>query len=122
MKIKIIDLFNQIANNEVVPKIIWYNGDLYKYDKDNKFYYNNNGISLYRGLYEDDNCLNDEAEIIEEDTMQENISKLNYQQLGTYQLDNNDNLGFIKALNEQFTKHSRKINEIIDYINRKENK
>ena len=61
-------------------------------------------------------------EIVEENTMQENISKLNYQQLGTYQLDNNDNLGFIKALNEQFTKHGRKINEIIDYINRKENK
>ena len=52
----------------------------------------------------------------------EKISRLNYQQIGTYQLDNNDTLGFIKALNEQLTKHGRKLNEVIDYLNRKEDK
>ena len=65
----------------------------------------------------DDNYL---FEIVEEKTIQENISRLSYQQIGTYQLDNNDILGFIKALNEQFTKHGRKINEIVDYINKEE--
>lgn len=59
-------------------------------------------------------------EIAEEKTIQENISRLSYQQIGTYQLDNNDILSFIKLLNEQLTKHGRKINEIIDYINKKE--
>ena len=59
-------------------------------------------------------------EIVEEKTIQENISRLSYQQLGTYQLDNNDILSFIKLLNEQLTKHGRKINEIIDHINKKE--
>lgn len=65
----------------------------------------------------DDNYL---FEIIEEKIIQENISRLSYQQIGTYQLDNNDILGFIKTLNEQLTKHGRKINEIVDYINRRE--
>lgn len=65
----------------------------------------------------DDNYL---FEIIEEKTIQENISRLSYQQIGTYQLDNNDILGFIKTLNEQLTKHGRKINEIVDYINKEE--
>lgn len=65
----------------------------------------------------DDNYL---FEIIEEKSIIENISRLSYQQIGTYQLDNNDILGFIKALNEQFTKHGRKINEIVDYINKEE--
>lgn len=65
----------------------------------------------------DDNFL---FEIVEEKTIQKNISRLSYQQIGTYQLDNNDILGFIKALNEQFTKHGRKINEIVDYINKEE--
>ena len=67
----------------------------------------------------DDNYL---FEIIEEKIIQENISRLSYQQIGTYQLDNNDILGFIKALNEQLTKHGRKLNEVIDYINRREDK
>ena len=63
----------------------------------------------------DDNYL---FEIIEDKSIIEKISRLNYQQIGTYQLDNNDTLGFIKALNEQLTKHGRKLNEIIDYINK----
>lgn len=64
--------------------------------------------------------LDDLMKVSEEKTIQENISKLSYQQLGTYQLDNNDILGFIKSLNEQLTKHGRKINEVIDYLNKKE--
>ena len=63
----------------------------------------------------DDNYL---FEIIEDKSIIEKISRLNYQQIGTYQLDNKDTLGFIKALNEQLTKHGRKLNEIIDYINK----
>ena len=43
--------------------------------------------------------------------------KLSYQQLGTYQLDNNDTLEFIKSLNNQLTKHGRKINDLIETVN-----
>lgn len=59
-------------------------------------------------------------EIAEEKNIQENISRLSYQQIGTYYFENNDILGFIKALNDQLTKHGRKINEVIDYLNKKE--
>ena len=109
MKIKIIDLFNQIANDEVVPKIIWYNGDFYKYDKENKFYYNNNGISLYRGLYEDDNCLNDEAEIIESEiTVNNQIEKLGK----IYD-------GFSDSYYDTcLVKIAQKVDEIIDAVNK----
>ena len=47
----------------------------------------------------------------------EKIEKLSYQQLGTYQLDNNDTLEFIKALNDQLTKYGRKVNELIKTVN-----
>lgn len=47
----------------------------------------------------------------------EKIGKLSYQQLGTYQLDNNDTLEFIKSLNDQLTKHGRKINDLIETVN-----
>ena len=48
------------------------------------------------------------------------IEKLSYQQIGTYQLDNNDTLGFVKDINKQITQIGRKINEIIDVINKQD--
>lgn len=81
-------------------------------------------ISLF-SKYRIDYCLNDIVEIIdnvENKPIIGKICRLNYQQIGTYYLDNNDTLGFIKALNDQLTKHGRKINEVIDYINIKEDK
>lgn len=65
MKIKIIDLFNKIANNEEVPKKIRYFCQIYEYSKDMKFYYQN-GFSMYRDFFTEGNCLNDEVEIIED--------------------------------------------------------
>ena len=65
MKIKIIDLFNKIANNEEVPKKIKYFGEIYEYSEEMKFYYQN-GFSMYRDFFTEGNCLNDEIEIIEE--------------------------------------------------------
>lgn len=65
MKIKIIDLFNKIANNEEVPKKIKYFAEIYEYSEEMKFYYQN-GFSMYRDFFTEGNCLNDEIEIIEE--------------------------------------------------------
>ena len=73
MKIKIIDLLNIIADREKTPKIIKYYGNIYEYDGENEFYYNDNGASLYREFYVNGNCLNDEVEIIEEDKQIEKI-------------------------------------------------
>ena len=41
MKIKIIDLFNKIVNNDEVPKKIRYFGQIYEYSEEMKFYYQN---------------------------------------------------------------------------------
>lgn len=74
MKIKIIDLFNKIANNEKVPKKIRYFGEIYEYSEEMKFYYQN-GFSMYRDFFTEGNCLNDEVEIIEEKEI-EKIGKI----------------------------------------------
>lgn len=120
-----IELLKKIKNNELKlnQKInVYYDNKDAVYDlvailtyKGNEVIWTENTFR-FSMLY-DDNYL---FEIVEEKTIQENISRLSYQQIGTYQLDNNDILGFIKALNEQLTKHGRKLNEIIDYINKKE--
>ena len=75
MKIKIIDLFNKIANNEKVPKKIRYFGQIYEYSEEMKFYYQN-GFSMYRDFFTEGNCLNDEVEIIEEEKEMEKIGKI----------------------------------------------
>ncbi len=75
MKIKIIDLFNKIANDEEVPKKIKYFGEIYEYSEDMKFYYQN-GFSMYRDFFTEGNCLNDEVEIIEEEKEIEKIGKI----------------------------------------------
>ena len=122
--ITVYDLLGLIKEGKA-PKKIEYQGKILEFDKeDYKFYVGADVLSddsLVK--YISVGNLNEKVEILEEDKpIIEKISRLNYQQIGTYQLDNNDTLGFIKALNEQLTKHGRKLNEIIDYINRKEDK
>lgn len=75
MKIKIIDLFNKIANNVKVPKKIKFRGETYYYSKPDKFYYCD-GYSIYRKLSFITNSLNAEVEIIEEEKEIEKIGKI----------------------------------------------
>ena len=121
-----IELLQKIKNGELKlnTKISVYYDDLITDTLDlvAKLTYKGNEVIWTENTFRfsmlyDDNYL---FEIIEEKIIQENISRLSYQQIETYQLDNNDILGFIKTLNEQLTKHGRKINEIVDYINRRE--
>ena len=102
MKIKIIDLLNMIANDEVVPKTIMYYDTVYESDGENKFYYTDNGASLYREFYVNGNCLNEEVEveIVEED---DEIEKISY----------TDHIGI--DLSEAVC---NKINEVIDVVNK----
>ena len=125
--INVYELLGLIKDGKAPKKII-YNDNVYEFtDYDYRCIVTEieKGFVEYWliGNYNQDlrHLLNEKVEIIEEDKpIIEKISRLNYQQIGTYQLDNNDTLGFIKALNEQLTKHGRKLNEIIDYINKKE--
>lgn len=75
MKIKIIDLFNKIANNVKVPKKIKFRGETYYYSKPDKFYYCD-GYSIYRELSFITNSLNAEVEIIEEEKEIEKIGEI----------------------------------------------
>lgn len=71
---KIIDLFNDIANNKEVPKRIKYQDKIYKYDEIyHEYYYEESKncrkvFSRTVTFYNDDlkNGLNDEVEIIED--------------------------------------------------------
>ena len=100
MKIKIITLFNKIANNEKVPKKIKFRGETYYYSDADKFYYQN-GFSMYRDFYWGGNCLNDEVEIIEEEKEIEKIT-----------------LQFSETQKEKNRLFKDKINELVDEINK----
>ena len=102
---KLIDLFNKIANGEEVPSKIKWNDFIYeksKYNATPMGYYHrtNGGIKLW--FLNDINDLNDEVEIIEED---KKIKRL----------PTND--GMVYATDGEMTLVVNKINEIIDKIN-----
>lgn len=94
---KVIDLYNKIANGEEVPEKIKVDDKYYYYDETDyaEFY-------RYRTILEDDVLtdyvnLNDEVEIIEED---KKIEKIDYNR------------------NTNFRNIADKINEIIDEVNK----
>ena len=107
MKIKIIDLFNKIVNNDEVPKKIRYFGEIYEYSEEMKFYYQN-GFSMYRDFFTEGNCLNDEVEIIEEE---KEIEKIDVTQV--YLTSN-----FSECVLEDIVTLQIKFNELVDEINK----
>ena len=105
---KVIDLLNKIANGEKPPKKIKYDNKICFYDEEKKDYYVNGDFCLcedYISFNLED--LNDEVEIIEEDKKIEMLPMIEEDELYVAYLEINQT--------------RRKINEIIDYIN-KENK
>ena len=107
MKIKIIDLFNKIANNEKVPKHIILNNVVFHYD-DNVQDYENDFEYLFRDSFSNfgrsDEFLNievEEVEIIEEEKEIEKIT-----------------LQFSETQKEKNRLFKDKINELIDEINK----
>lgn len=97
---KIIDLLNKIANGEEVPKKIKWQGQIYEYSRNDRFYYQNSW-SMYRDFYTEGNCLNDEVEIIEEPKTIEHCLK------SDRFLRNEDEIEYLRT----------KIDELIDEIN-----
>lgn len=112
---KIIDLLNKIANGEEVPKKIKYNSKVLCYCEAAKDYDGYNGTYLFEHLFKMDNTdsfINNEIEIIEEP---KKIEKLN-ENTSYVSTENNIGVDSSWCLNEKII--VRKINEIIDYINK----
>ena len=128
MKIKIIDLLNMKANVEMLPVVFEYDGHLWRLCNNECEYYQENVLeSIY--LFEDYipnnydllEILNEQVEIIEED---KKIEKLNdktkyYFSTNASGLSQRER----KELDAIFDKTWKKIDEIIDEVNKlKENK
>lgn len=111
---KVIDLLNKIANGEELPYRIIYNGEIYEYVEEMKWYLRDD---MKCELNNSKKCLNDEVEVIEEN---KNIilDKLNWDKNDmtyiTGEIDNESVIDII--LDMQST-----INEIIDYLKEKKN-
>ena len=78
-KIKIIELYNLIANEEKIPKKIKYDGEVYHHNRlKTNYFRDDNGSTL---SYVD---LNDEVEILEDNTEEiEELPKMNFFELVT---------------------------------------
>lgn len=103
-KIRVIDLFNKRANGEEIPEKIKYNGEIYylndgNYSTYNKYGYLKRFFQWEWSLFEH---LNDEIEIIEEDKKIKNIGTIYFNETPTEAILH------------------RKIEEIIDYINKED--
>ena len=96
---RIIDLLNLIAKGEEVPKKIKYLDNEFEYDDINNFYYDK-GYSMYRLMFGEGNCLNDEVIVIEEEKEIEKIKELP-----------------IKLFHNKQKILANKLNELIDVIN-----
>jgi len=96
---KIIDLFNKIANGEEVPEKFKFAGQIF--EKQGSYIEDGDGDSIFDSMCTDFSNINEEVEIIEEN---KKIEKLN-----------DDNFGSTYAV-------FNKINEIIDKVNELEDK
>lgn len=118
-KLTVIQLLNKIANGEEIPDLFFFAGDTFTKETDGS-YVDRDGDVLFDSLFRDFSNLNDEIEIIGEDTSKkiEKIDKLN----DSYLIDLvNYKNGSAKALSNllmEFHKLENKLNEIIDYINK----
>lgn len=113
--IKIIDLFNKIAKHEEVPEKIKYKGIEYLFSELNRQYYENDDTcSFFCSLREkltDFNKLNDEVEIIEENKIPKKCGNARF----LY-----SSLKDIQYLESYVNNLTNKVNEIINYLERKE--
>ena len=101
---KIIDLFNKIANGEDVPKKIRYRNKIWEYNIKNQDYHNENDTTnfLFSHLFDyfrTSDFINDEVGIIEEPKKIEKLKAKYTSQVGKLELAN-------------------KINELIDEVNK----
>lgn len=116
-EITIYELLGLIKDNKV-PNSIIYKREYFKYSKENRDYIGENNY-LFSDFADLISILNDKVEIIDED---KKIEKLNIENDSPTQFYIRNEYGTKCSL----TKHSKiiadKLNEVIDYINRREDK
>ena len=106
MKIKIIDLFNKLANGEDTPNEFKYRG--LTFIKNNVgFYQDEDGFNLTANIFHDYSNLNDEIELIEEPKEVELPNEYKIPEIES-------------ADNERILQAEIKINKIISYLKAKE--
>lgn len=120
---KIIDLFVKISKDEKVPSRIKSQGLIFEFDEESRQYYEEGRLhsadySLRSWLF-NFKCLNDEVEIIEEDTKIEKLEPVRGSVLTDLTnkdmvLKNNALIELCKTLNNI----NNKINELIDEVNK----
>lgn len=109
---KIIDILNKIANEEIPNKAKFKWRDSVIVNKKGTLYLNDMYFNkiLNLGNFK---ALNDEVEIINENK----IEKLSYQQIGSYLLERKDYETFTKCVNEQISKIDKKLNDVVETVN-----
>ena len=105
-KIKIIELYNLIANEEKIPKKIKYRGEVYHHNVFKTNYYrDDNGSSLsYINL-------NDEAKILEDNTEEIEELKLKYRDTNYFNMLSEE--AKVKWLFKYIQEDEDKINELV---------
>lgn len=103
---KLIDLLNKLANGEKTPRQVAYYGVTYTYD--GTCYVSDECELLIDHIEDLTRCLNKEVEIIEEDNKIEKLDCVKRTKQGYQEVD--------------FNKFQDKINELIDEVNKFNNK
>lgn len=121
--IKLIDLFVKLANCEEVPKKIRYYSDLYEIDYCYMDYKNKyiNDTYLLRDVIHSGKELCNKIEVVEEvieytpkeDKKIKDKARFQYSQIPLW----SDMIDIIRITNENFEKHQKALNEIIDRLN-----
>ena len=108
-KIKVIELLNKIANGEDLPKRIKIQDYVFELSKDYEHYYYNEDVEITHLINHNFSNLNDEVEILEDNT--EEIEELKPVEDGL-------------AYRYEWSEVPKKINELVKAVNklRKENK
>ena len=103
-KIKIIELLNKIANGEDLPKRIKIQDYVFELSKDYEHYYYNEDVEITHLINHNFSNLNDEVEILEDNTEE-------IEELFDYRTGEND------LYNDNFDDMFRKINELVKAVN-----
>ena len=109
---RVIDLVKQITLKNI-PKRIKYNDYEWEYDGENYKIQASSGTYM-NWDYIIFNCLNEEVEIIEEPQEHKIPEKIE-----NYKSDDDSLIGLRETINVMYDDISRKINEIIDYLEEK---
>ena len=120
-KIKVIELLNKIANGEEVPKQVKWLSDIQTFDTTVKDYVGNgaflfqDNIMNFESVYD---FLNLELEIVEDKPKV--LSKLSYQQIGSWNLEQHNYIEYARAVDTQIQQLGSKLNKVIDKLNKLE--